>query len=111
MYEIERYMDAKGEWVRIYNVINNLDDALKTFGDLCKYNPLAQFRLSTYHSPAQQAHTNKIKKLRELERQGYIREECPEKNYWRFKLQTGISLSQIPTEFHDEYNQHGEIRW
>ena len=50
----------------------------------------------------------KIKLLRDLERQGIIRESCPEPYYWRFEV---LKPDGLPAVLEAEFNRLGEIRW
>lgn len=55
----------------------------------------------------------KLARLRELEKLGYIREDCPEPDdygnvaFWRFSV---IVKYKLPVDLLDEFNRNGEIR-
>ncbi len=60
-------------------------------------------------------HNEKIVRLRKLEREGIVTEECPVPDhdnggvkYWRFSVQQPDALSP---DFALEYRKLGEIRW
>ncbi len=50
----------------------------------------------------------KIGLLRSLEKQGIVRELCPEPHYWRFEV---IKPRQLPATLEAEFRRLGEIRW
>lgn len=51
---------------------------------------------------------SKLKVLRELERDGVVREACPEPAFWRFDV---IDASRLPEQLKNEYERFSEIRW
>lgn len=53
-------------------------------------------------------HQEKIELLMKLRREGVIREECPERDFWRYSV---IKLDRLPEELQMEYRRLGEIRW
>ena len=59
-------------------------------------------------------HNEKIVRLRKLEREGVVREECPysrdglNTDYWRFSVS---EPDKLPADFAIEYRKLGEIRW
>jgi hypothetical protein len=52
--------------------------------------------------------TEKIELLRELERQGAIRELCPEYDYWHYEV---VKPAELPDSLREEYERLGELRW
>ena len=50
----------------------------------------------------------KIDLLRKLEKEGILQEDCPERNFWRFRV---LQPLKLPEELQVEYQRLGEIRW
>jgi hypothetical protein len=50
----------------------------------------------------------KLRKLRELEKRGIVRELCPREDYWHFAV---LKPQELPQEFQKEFSRLGELRW